>query len=60
MISTSNPPLKPETVSLIVAEYNALREEINFEIIELLGKENIELAAASTDIVVKQKEQNHD
>src|SRR4051794_23725012 len=37
-------------------DFNALREEINFEIIELFNKENMELAAASTDIVVKQKE----
>jgi MscS family membrane protein len=37
-------------------DFNALREEINFEIIELLDKENIELALANIDIVVKQKE----
>jgi MscS family membrane protein len=37
-------------------DFNALREEINFAIIELLDKENIELAAASIDVVVKQKE----
>jgi MscS family membrane protein len=36
-------------------EFNTLREEINFEIIELLDENNIELAAAWTDIVVRQK-----
>src|SRR3954469_24718520 len=39
-----------------VNDFNGLREEINFEIIELFNRENIELAASSTDIVVKQKE----
>jgi MscS family membrane protein len=39
-----------------VSDFNTLREEINFEIMALLAGENIELAAASTDIVVKQKE----
>src|SRR5438874_6849384 len=28
MTSTTDPPLNPETISLIVAEYKALREEI--------------------------------
>ena len=34
---------------------NELREQINFSIIELLATNNLELAAASTDIVVKEK-----
>ena len=38
-----------------IAEFNALRETVNFEIIELLTKFNIELAAANTEIVVQQK-----
>jgi hypothetical protein len=38
-----------------LAEFNSLRQEINFEIIEALDKNNIEFAAATTDIVVKQK-----
>ena len=37
-------------------EFNAQREEVNFEIMELLNNNNVELAAASTDIIVKQKE----
>jgi len=41
-----------------ISEFNALREEMNFAVIELLNKNNIELAAASTDVVVKQKEEN--
>jgi hypothetical protein len=39
-----------------IAEFNALREEINFAVIELLNKNGVALAAASTDIVVKQKQ----
>ena len=38
-----------------VNEFNILREEINLGIIELLDQNNIELAAAKTDIIVKQK-----
>ncbi|MEP7319545.1 MAG: mechanosensitive ion channel domain-containing protein [Panacibacter sp.] len=37
-----------------INEFNSLREEINFKVIELLSENKIELAAASTDIVVKQ------
>ena len=37
------------------ADFNTLREIINLELIELLSKENIELAAANTEIVVQQK-----
>ena len=44
------------TMQQNVAEFNALREEINFAVIELLNKNGVELAAASTDVVVKQKE----
>jgi MscS family membrane protein len=39
-----------------VQEFNAQREEVNFEVMELLNNNNVELAAASTDIIVKQKE----
>ena len=39
-----------------ISEFNEQREEVNFEIMELLGNNNVELAASSTDIVVKQKE----
>ena len=42
------------TMQQNVAEFNALREEINFAVIELLNKNGVELAAAKTDIVVKQ------
>ena len=44
------------TMQQNVAEFNALREEINFAVIELLNKNGVELAAASTDVIVKQKE----
>ena len=37
-----------------INEFNSFREEINFKVIELLGENNIELAAASTDVIVKQ------
>ena len=36
-----------------IDEFNALREEINLAVIELLETMKLELAAASTDIVVK-------
>ena len=39
-----------------IAEFNALREEINFAVIELLNKNGVGLAAASMDVIVKQKE----
>jgi MscS family membrane protein len=39
-----------------VNEFNALREEINFAVIDLLNKNGVELAAANTDVVIKQKE----
>lgn len=38
-----------------IAEFNALREEINFAVIDLLNKSGVELAAASTDIIITQK-----
>jgi MscS family membrane protein len=38
-----------------MAEFFTLRENVNLEIIELLAKNNVELAASSTDIVVSQK-----
>lgn len=44
------------TMQQNITEFNALREEINFALIDLLNNNNIELAAASTDVVVKQKE----
>ena len=44
------------TMQQNVAEFNALREEINFAVIELLNKNGVDLAAASTDVIVKQKE----
>ncbi len=44
------------SIQQTVREFNAQREEVNFEIMELLNNNNIELAAASTDIIVKQKE----
>lgn len=37
-----------------INEFNSFREEINFKVIELLSENNIELAAASTDVTVKQ------
>ncbi|HEY6975983.1 MAG TPA: mechanosensitive ion channel family protein [Chitinophagaceae bacterium] len=37
-------------------EFNAQREEVNLEIMELLNNNNVDWAAASTDIVIKQKE----
>jgi MscS family membrane protein len=37
-------------------EFNGTREKVNLAVIELLRKENVELAAASADIVVHQKE----
>ncbi|QEC67682.1 mechanosensitive ion channel [Panacibacter ginsenosidivorans] len=44
------------TMQQNISEFNALREEINFAVIELLNKNGVELAAANTDVVVKQKE----
>lgn len=35
--------------------FNALREEVNIEIVELLEKSGLELAAANTDIVLKKQ-----
>jgi len=37
-----------------INEFNSFREEINFKVIELLNENDIELAAATTDVVVKQ------
>jgi len=42
------------TISQSIEAFNLFRETINLEIIELLESLQIELAAASTDIVVKQ------
>jgi len=44
------------TMQQTVQEFNALREDINFAVIDLLKKNGVDLAAASTDVVVKQKE----
>jgi len=44
------------TIHQNIAEFNALREEINFGVIELLNKNGVELAAENMDVVVKQKE----
>ena len=44
------------TMAQTITEFNALREEINFAIIDLLASHNIELAAANTDVVVTQKQ----
>ena len=43
------------TMHQAIAEFNALREAVNFEVIELLNKFNIELAAANTEIILQQK-----
>ena len=42
------------TMQQSLEEFNTLREAINFEVIELLEKSNIELAAANTDVIVRQ------
>lgn len=44
------------TIQQNINEFNTLREEINLAVIDLLNKNNVELSAASTDVVVKQKE----
>jgi MscS family membrane protein len=41
------------TMQQSIEEFNALREAVNLEVIELLEKSGIELAAANMDIVVK-------
>lgn len=41
------------TMQQSVEEFNSLREEVNFEVIELLEKSSLELAAANTDVVIK-------
>ncbi len=43
------------TIEQSIDEFNTLREEVNLGIIELLEKMGIELAAANTDVVVRQK-----
>ncbi|GAC1398536.1 MAG: mechanosensitive ion channel family protein [Sediminibacterium sp.] len=43
------------TIDQTIEGFNSLREEINLEVIALLEKNGIELAAANTDIVVTQK-----
>jgi MscS family membrane protein len=42
------------TIEQDINEFNALREEVNLDIIELLSKMQLELAGANTDITVKQ------
>lgn len=44
------------TMAQTITEFNSLREETNFAIIDLLASQNIELAAASTDVTVTQKQ----
>lgn len=41
------------TMQQTVEEFNQLREAINLEVIELLEKKGLELAAANTDIVIR-------
>ena len=41
------------TMNQSVEEFNALREAVNLEVIELLEKSGLELAAANTDVVIK-------
>jgi len=41
------------TMQQSLEEFNLLREAVNLEIIELLEKSGIELAAANTDIIIK-------
>lgn len=41
------------TMQQSIEEFNALREAVNLEVIELLEKSGIELAAANMDVVVK-------
>ncbi len=43
------------SMSQTFAEFQDLQQNINLEIIELLEKNNVELAAASSDVVVTQK-----
>lgn len=43
------------TMQQSIEEFNTLREAVNLEVIELLEKSGIELAAANTDVVVKTK-----
>ncbi len=38
-----------------IEDFNSLKEEVNLEAIELLSKYGIELAAANTDVIVRQK-----
>lgn len=44
------------TMQQSVEEFNTLREAVNLEVIELLAKKGLELAAASTDIIIKQNQ----
>lgn len=43
------------TMDQSVNEFNELREKINFTIIELLAANNLELAAANKDVILKEK-----
>lgn len=38
-----------------IEEFNSLREAVNLELIELLEKSGVELAAANTDVIVRSK-----
>jgi hypothetical protein len=38
-----------------INEFNELRENINFALIDLLAANNLELAGASRDILIKEK-----
>jgi len=44
------------TMQQSIEEFNTLREAVNLEVIELLEKSGIELAAANTDVIVTTKE----
>jgi MscS family membrane protein len=43
------------TMQQSIEEFNTLREAVNLEVIELLEKSGLELAAANTDVVVRSK-----
>ncbi|MEO8171665.1 MAG: mechanosensitive ion channel domain-containing protein [Sediminibacterium sp.] len=43
------------TMQQSIEEFNTLREAVNLEVIDLLEKSGLELAAANTDVVVKSK-----
>jgi MscS family membrane protein len=41
------------TMQQSLEDFNALREAVNFEVIELMEKTGVELAAANTEVVIK-------